>query len=142
MNWKKLGMIGIGIIVILIGVFIYETVTDYFYRTRTDKLISTMESDYNRVIDELSANIERVSELEDTVSTANILNSELGDELAESKEIAEFFRNENRRLGEILEGSLTQTTGIGETNQEIGATIDRLESLLIGVTGGSGTEQE
>ena len=140
MKWKIIGWTVIALFVVLSGVFIYETITDYLFRADVDAVTTQWESDYNRVLGQLNQSRERVVVLEATVAELGIRNNSLEEELGRSTGLAGDLADENKRLSGILSEGYSGTETLNELNNNIGDSISRAQDLLRGIIAGNRTD--
>lgn len=135
MKWKLITGILTLAFVVVGGLFIYETITDFIYRTDTDAIIIDMQSDYDRVIIELRGAVSGLQYAEIILSQVKSENSELRTGITRSTELTEEIANENRRLGALLGAGVKSVGELGNLNREIETAIDRGTAILEEILG-------
>lgn len=123
--------------IIVIGGFIYETISSHLTIRTRDDTIAEYRADNQRLRDGLDDAEDRAVDLERTLSESQRGSEELGRQLRDSQnraaELAELNRilaGENRRLGEAISRSSKAAGSIAEYIKLLEESIDRSITIL------------
>jgi len=123
-DWKKMGIIAGVIAVILLGGLIYETVSNNILDNRSDKLISDLRADNQRIRKGLEDAEKRAGHLSITITNVRQLNIGITEKLKQSEGISEKLKRNNQQLKLELERSRGFTEGLGNENTKLGESIE------------------